>query len=152
MKGFLGTQAGFAADLNLVIQIAMGFALIAGLLLARAKRYGAHGTCQATILLLNLVIIASVMWPSFRQQVWPHFSRNLGKRYYAIATIHGALGGVAELFGLYILLVAGTDVLPQRWRFNSWKRWMRFELALWWAVLLTGVATYCIWYATPGSR
>ena len=35
MKGFLGTGAPFGADLNLVAQLIMGSALIAGVLLAR---------------------------------------------------------------------------------------------------------------------
>jgi hypothetical protein len=43
MKGFLGTWASFSADLNLLIEIAMGIALFAGGYLARAKRYAAHG-------------------------------------------------------------------------------------------------------------
>ena len=147
MKGFLGTQAGFAADLNLLIQIAMGTALIVGAFLARAKRYAAHGACQATVLVLNLVLISSVMWPSFHSQVLPRLPEHFAKRYYAIATIQGILGAVAELLGLYILLVAGTNILPQAWRFRRWKLWMRVELALWWIVLLTGIATYFIWYA-----
>ncbi len=147
MKGFLGTQAGFGADLNLLIQIAMGIALIVGAVLARCKRYRAHGACQAAVLALNLVLISSAMWPSFYSQVLPRLPKHLAKRYYAIATIHGVLGAVAELFGLYILLVAGTNVLPQAWRFHRWKLWMRIELALWLIVLLTGIATYFIWYA-----
>ena len=147
MSGFLGTQASFGADLNLLIQIAMGVALIVGAFLARRKRYVAHGTCQAAVLILNLALIFSVMWPSFHLQVLPHLSRHFGKRYYAIAIVHGALGAAAELLGLYILLVAGTNLLPQALRFRRWKLWMRIELALWLIVLLTGVATYFIWYA-----
>ena len=147
MKGFLGTHAGFGSDLNLLIQIAMGVSLIAGAVLARAKRYAAHGACQATVLVLNLVMISAVMWPSFHLQVMPRLPRHLGKRYYAIATVHGVLGGVAEFLGLYILLVAGTNILPQAWRFRQWKLWMRIELALWLIVLLTGIGTYFIWYA-----
>ena len=146
MKGFLGTEAGFGADLNLLIQVAMGAALIVGTFLARRKRYSAHGACQATVLVLNLAMIASVMWPSFRLQVLPRLSKHLGKRYYAIATIHGVLGAVAELFGLYIRLVAGPNILPQAWRFSRWKLWMRIELALWLIVLLIGIGTYVIWY------
>ena len=38
MKGFLGTGAPFGADLNLVVQLIMGVALIAGALLAKQKR------------------------------------------------------------------------------------------------------------------
>jgi uncharacterized membrane protein YozB (DUF420 family) len=147
LKGFLGTQAGFGADINLVIQIAMGASLIAGTILARAKRYAAHGACQAAVLLLNLALIFSVMWPSFQLQVLPRLPRHFTRRYYGLATVHGVLGGVAELLGLYILLVAGTDILPQAWRFRRWKLWMRVELALWLSVLVTGIGTYLIWYA-----
>lgn len=149
MRGFLGTPAGFSADLNLVVQIAMGIALLAGALLARSKRYSAHGACMSAVLLLNLVIIALVMWPSFHKLVLPRIPVRLGRRYYAVATIHGALGAAAELFGLYILLVAGTEVLPARWRFRRWKLWMRVELAMWWVVLVSGIGTYYLWYGTP---
>jgi hypothetical protein len=45
MKGFLGTWASLCADLNLLIQFAMGLALLVGAFLARAKRYTAHGAC-----------------------------------------------------------------------------------------------------------
>ncbi len=48
--GFLGTGATFGADLNLVVQLIMGVALIAGTLLAKQKRYRAHGICQTTVL------------------------------------------------------------------------------------------------------
>jgi uncharacterized membrane protein YozB (DUF420 family) len=146
LKGFLGTQAGFGADVNLLIQIAMGMTLIVGGFLARGKHYRAHGVCQTAVLMLNLVLIFSVMWPSFHLQVLPGLRRHLGKRYYAIATVHGAAGAMAEILGLYIVLVAGTNILPQAWRSRRWKLWMRIELALWWLVLLSGIGVYAIWY------
>jgi uncharacterized membrane protein YozB (DUF420 family) len=149
MKGFLGTGATFGADLNLVVQLVMGLALIAGARLARQKRYRAHGICQTTVLLLNLLMIGLVMWPSFREQVKPALPKVLHKWYYAAATTHGVLGMMAELLGLYIVIVAGTNVLPQWLRFEHWKRWMRTELALWAIVLLSGVGTYCAWYVAP---
>jgi Ca2+/H+ antiporter len=52
VKGFIGTGATFEADLNLVLQLVMGAALLAGALLAKQKRYRAHGICQTTALLL----------------------------------------------------------------------------------------------------
>jgi uncharacterized membrane protein YozB (DUF420 family) len=149
MKGFLGTWASFSADLNLLIQIAMGIALLAGAFLARAKRYAAHGVCQAAVLILNLPMIALVMWPSLDARVLPRFSTHFERPHYAIAMAHGALGALAELLGLYILLVAGTNILPHALRFRRWNLWMRIELALWWTVLLLGIATYYIWYAAP---
>ncbi len=151
MKGFLGTGATFRADLNLIVQVAMGSALVAGTLLARRKRYTAHGICQTAVLLLNLVMIALVMWPSFHRQVVPALPEYLGNRYYAVATGHAALGTAAELLGLYIVLVAGTNVVPRRLCFQRWKLWMRVELALWWVVLLTGVVTYYAWYVAPAA-
>lgn len=86
---------------------------------------------------------------SFHEQVLWQIPRRLSKLYYAIAAAHGVLGALAEL--LYILLVAGTDVLPQSGRFARWKVWMRIELALWWTGLTTGIATYLIWYL-PQAR
>ena len=149
MKGFLGTGAPFGADLNLVVQLIMGLALIAGVLLARQKRYTAHGICQTAVLLLNLLMIGLVMWPSFQQQVKPALSKVLHKWYYEAATIHALLGIAAELLGLYIVIVAGTNVLPRRLRFKRWKLWMRTELVLWAIVLVSGVGTYCAWYVAP---
>ena len=152
MKGFLGTWASFGADVNLLIQVAMGIALLAGALLARARRYTAHGICQALVLLLNLPMVALVMWPSFQVRVMPRFASHFGKRDYATATAHGALGALAELLGLYIVVVAGTNVLPVTWRIKRWKLWMRLELVLWWVVLLMGLATYYVWYVSPNVR
>jgi hypothetical protein len=151
MKGFLGTWASFTADLNLLIQIAMGLALLGDAVLARTKRYTAHGVCQAAVLILNLPMIALVMWPSLHTRVLPRLPSHLLKRTHVIAALHGVLGAMAELLGLYILLV-GTDFLPRSWRFHRWKLWMRIELILWWIVLLSGFATYYLWYAAPSLR
>lgn len=149
MKGFLGTGAPFGADLNLVVQLIMGLALIAGFLLAKQKHYTAHGICQTAVLLLNLPMIGLVMWPSFQQQVKPVLSKVLHKWYYEAATIHALLGIAAELLGLYIVIAAGTNLLPRRLRFKRWKLWMCTELVLWAIVLVSGVGTYCAWYVAP---
>ena len=149
IQGFFGTGATFAADFNLVVQIIMGAALIVGWFLAKRQRYRAHGICQTTVLLLNLLMIGLVMWPSFQQQAKPELSKVLHKWYYEAATIHALLGIAAELLGLYIVIVAGTNLVPQRLRFKRWKLWMRTELVLWAIVLVSGVGTYCAWYVAP---
>ena len=148
-NGFLGTGAPFGADLNLVVQFAMGAALFVGALLAKYKRYKAHGICQTSVLLLNVVMIALVMWPSFRQQMEPALPKVFHKWYYEVAAIHALLGMTAELLGLYIVIAAGTNILPPWLRFAHWKRWMRVELVLWQIVLLSGLGTYCAWYLAP---
>ncbi len=149
VKGFLGTGATFEADVNLVVQLLMAAALVAGVVLARRKRYRAHGICQTTVLLLNLLMIGLVMWPSFRRQVNPSLPKLLHKAYYAAPMIHAALGITAELLGLYVVLVAGTDVLPAWLRFRNWKLWMRTELVLWFVVVISGLWTYYSWYIRP---
>lgn len=148
-KSFLGTGATFAADLNLVVQLIMGLALLAGALLARHKNYRAHGICQTTVLLLNLLMIGLVMWPSFQQQVMPAMSKGLHKWYFEVALVHSVLGITAEILGLYIVIAAGTNILPHWLRFKRWKLWMRTEMVLWAVVLLVGMATYCAWYVAP---
>ena len=148
-KGFLGTGATFAADLNLVAQLIMASALIAGAFLARRKRYTAHCICQTTVLLLNLVAIGFVMAPSFGQQVRPGLPKVFHHWYYAAAAFHALFGIAAEALGIYVAVVAGTKLLPQWMCFKNWKRWMRVELMLWCFVVLTGVGTYYTWYIAP---
>jgi hypothetical protein len=48
MSGFLGTGATFRADLNLIVQIAMGLALLFGMYLAKRKKFRAHKYCQSS--------------------------------------------------------------------------------------------------------
>jgi len=139
--------ATFEADLNLVTQLVMGVALIAGAFLARAKRYAAHGICQTTVLLLNLAMIAYVMWPSFYSDVLPVLPDHLTDSYHGVASAHGFVAVSAELFGLYLLLVAGTNILPDHLRVQRLKLWMRVELGLWWIGIVTGVLTYYVWYS-----
>jgi len=55
-------------------------------------------------------------------------------------------GSVTEIAGLYILLAAGTRVLPQKLRLTRYKAGMKTVLVLWWVVLILGMATYARWY------
>lgn len=146
-QGFLGTQAPLAADAVLLLEIAMGAGLLTGAWLARARRYRQHGWCQSIIVLLNLAIIGLTMAPSFRMRVLPRIPAKLSRPYVALATAHATLGSITELVALYVVLAAGTRLLPERLRITRYKPWMRTVLALWWAVLFLGFATYARWYA-----
>ena len=145
-EGFLGTAAPRYADVVVLLEIGMGVALLVGAVLARMRRFRLHAWCQSVIVLLNLVVIVLMMVPSFHVHVSPKIPLKLGKAYYALATAHGALGTVTEIAGLYILLAAGTNVLPHNFRVTEYKLWMRSLLVLWWLVLLLGLATYARWY------
>jgi uncharacterized membrane protein YozB (DUF420 family) len=145
-EGFLGSAAPRVADLVLLLEIGMGVGLLIGARLARIRRFRQHAWCQSVIVLLNLAVIGLTMIPSFRFHVLPGIPAKLGKAYYALATAHGALGSVTEIAGLYILLAAGTHILPEDLRITKYKLWMRSVLVLWWLVLLLGFATYTRWY------
>jgi uncharacterized membrane protein YozB (DUF420 family) len=151
-EGFLGTAAPLCADLILVLETVMGLALIVGAVLARQRRFLLHAWCQSTVILLNAAIIVVLMVPSFVLHVSPRIPAKLGKPYYALATAHAALGMIAEVGGLYILLAAGTTILPQRFRLTRYRLWMRGELVLWWLVLLLGMMTYARWYVPQVGR
>jgi uncharacterized membrane protein YozB (DUF420 family) len=145
-EGFLRTAAPYCADVTLLLEIAMGVGLLVGALLARLGRFRQHAWCQSVIVLLNFAVIVVTMIPSFRVHVSPKIPLRLGKAYYALATAHAALGSVTEIAGLYILLAAGTSILPEKFRITKYKAWMRTVLVLWWVVLLLGLATYGRWY------
>jgi plastocyanin len=151
MDGFLGLGGTRDADINLLFQIAMAVALTVGMVLARKKLFHAHAATQSTVMLLNLLAIFLVMWPSFRLQILRHPKHALRDVYHAFAFFHGILGTLAELLGLYVLLVAGTNMIPERFRFKNYKLWMRTTLAVWWVVVLLGLGTYYVWYVQSSS-
>ena len=146
IEAFFETAVPRAANVVLVLEIAMGLGLLVGARLARKGRFRQHACCQSSIVLLNLAVVVLMMIPSFRVPVLSRIPAKLGKAYYALATTHGAVGTVTELAGLYILLSAGTSVLPEKLRITKYKMWMRTVLVLWWVVLLLGLATYTRWY------
>jgi len=148
-KAFLGTAAPWSSDATLVVELGMGVALLVGRTLARRGRYGAHAWCQSAVVLLNPAAILLAMVPSFRRSFAPPIPAGLRNSYYVLAAAHAGLGTLAELFALYILLVAGTNMLPKRLRFVRYRVWIRAALALWWTTLLVGLATYVRWYLIP---
>ena|SRR5437016_3456245 len=101
----------------LTIELLMGGTLLAGMLLARAKRFRAHAFCQTTVVILNLAPIIYFMLPAFRTVILPGLPSRLHDRFYAVTSVHAAMGAVAELLGIYIILVAGTSLLPAGLRF-----------------------------------
>ena len=144
--GFLGTEAPASVDLILVLEVVIAIGLVFGATLARRKRFREHAWCQSSIVLLNAVLIVATMVPSFHERVQPKIPHKLGRSFYAVATAHAALGSLAEGAGIYVLLAAGTNILPKRLRMTNYKAWMRVVLVLWWLALLLGLATYVRWY------
>lgn len=144
--GFLGRGALFGADLNLLIQVGLGVVLLGGMLLARRGWYRGHGACQSSVFLAVAVMTAIWMGPSLHLNYGPSLAGLVVNRVNVAVAAHIVVGTVALLLGAYVVLVAGTPLVPKRLRFDNYKPWMRTLLALWWLAIVLGVTTY--WLAT----
>ena len=76
----------------------------------------------------------------------PKIPLRIGNAYYGLATSHAVLGTLAEISALYVLLAAGTKVLPPKLRMTDHKLWMRGVRVLWWLEFVLALATYTRWY------
>jgi uncharacterized membrane protein YozB (DUF420 family) len=141
--GFLLSTSTLGGDLNLIVQLLLGVTLLAGAHLAQRGLYGAHGACQTTALALTLLLTIAWMAPAFRDVYEGSIERGVVNRVNVAVAAHVVLGTLTLLLGGWIVLVAGTRLVPPRWRFTNYKLWMRTLLALWWLGIVFGVATYC---------
>jgi uncharacterized membrane protein YozB (DUF420 family) len=136
--------------INLYAQILLVLALMVGMFLARERKFALHGAVQSAVVVANLGLIAWIMGPSFHRQLLPGFWGNFKDSHYAIAAAHVVVGAVAWIVAAYVVLVAGTPLVPKALRFENYKLWMRIAMALWWAAFLLGVGIYFVWYVKAG--
>jgi len=92
--------------------------------------------------------VALWMLPAYLTNVWPSLPGELAQPFYLFPTLMLIVGALVEALGIYVLLVAGTNLVPERLRFRRYKLWMRTVVVLWWTVLLAGIATYYVWYVS----
>lgn len=141
----------YSPFLNLLVQCGLATALLCGAVLARRRSFRVHGWVQSTIVLVNMAIILGFMLPSFSRLVAPHWRITLHGGGDWIVLAHAAVGGIAELLAIYVVLVAGSSLLPERYRFSRYQPWMRTALAMWMLALLLGFATYHVCYAQSAA-
>jgi hypothetical protein len=113
------TAAPAAANLVLLLEMAMGGGLLVAAWLARKGRFRLHAWCRSAIVLLNLAVIAVMMIPSFHVHVFPRIPAKFGRAYFTLATVHAVLKGITETAGLYFLLAAGDCLLPANFRITK---------------------------------
>ena len=138
MQALLGTRT--AAEFNLAAQIFILAGLYAGFFLARRRRFARHADVQTTMVLLNLVLIAAFMLPSFYAYVIAGGSTT--GRVAQLMIGHGVVGLVVEAFAIYLILRMRTELIPPRLRIGNIKLAMRATLALWTLLVLLGVGIY----------
>ena len=139
--------APLGAETAAVAEIVLGALLVVGAVLVWRGHVRAHAALQSAIVLVNLPIVLYAMVPSYLEYVAPGVPGDLSQPFYLYPTLMLVAGAAAELLGIYVLLVAGTNLLPERLRFRRYKLVMRGLLVLWWSVLGLGLATFVTWYA-----
>ncbi len=146
MGGLLGTGAPGTSDLVAAFELGIAAMLLFGMFVVRRGHVKAHAYIQSSMVLVNSPIVLAWMVPQYLTYVLPGLPLRIGNLFYLVPTLMLIAGGAAEALGVYILLVAGTNLLPKRFRFRRYKLWMRTALILWWAVVITGLTTYYAWY------
>ncbi len=150
MAGFLGVAgSSVQSDLVLLVELAFGTVLILGAVAARLGHIRLHMYLQSSVVLVNLPVVLATMAPEYLQYVAPSLPGGLVHPWVLYPTLMLIGGAVAEALGVYIVLVAATAWVPERFRFRRYKLVMRTELGLWWLVLLCGVATCYAWFVSP---
>ncbi len=143
--GFFGSNATLSSDVNLIAQLLLLLGLSLGAALAHRGHISTHQYLQTGLVLFNIVLTAFIMIASFESHVAPKLPGILGSAYGLVAAFHAALGTIAILCGVYLILRM-NQLIPKSLQVSGWRNLMRFTLGLYWAVGLFGLTTYLIWY------
>jgi hypothetical protein len=140
--GFIG-PGSLLADLNLVLEIALLAGLAGGALLARRGNIEAHRVNQTIMVGLNTALVASIMAGALAGYPFRGIA-DLLEPAGLVTWLHGAIGTASALSGLWLVLQM-NDVIPARFHLAGWKRLMRYTLAGYAAVALSGISVYWFW-------
>lgn len=149
-KGFLGTNGNFAADMTLVLGILVGVLFTIGYVLARRKQYTAHRWVQTTAAAINLILVLWLMILPFRDFVLRGAAGPQPPLFYVIPSIHGTIGAVALIFGVFVVL-RGNGMMIKPLQFNNYKVFMRIAYGLYMAATLAGCAVYYTWFVVMAN-
>jgi uncharacterized membrane protein YozB (DUF420 family) len=141
--GFLGTKATLRSDLTLVLILITAVLFNLGFILARRKHYEAHRWVQTSAVILNSLVVIISMVTSFIIHILPGIPSKLSQGDYAVTTVHGLIGAIALLFGVFVML-RGNELVPKGWRFTNYKLFMRSAYTLYMFATLGGVIVYII--------
>jgi plastocyanin/uncharacterized membrane protein YozB (DUF420 family) len=145
MQAILGQR--LSSDVNLVAQVLILVGLWVGFVFARRKQFRRHRTMQMSMVLANTFFILFVMFTSFYNYVIAG-----GTTTGTVANlmmIHGLVGLVAELTGIYLILRMTTHILPERLCVRNYKLVMRSLLGLWTVLVVLGLGIYYARYLAP---
>ena len=141
--GFLGTKATLRSDLTLVLILITAVLFNVGFILARRKRFEVHRWVQTTSVAINTVVVLISMVTSYIIYILPGIPAKLNQGDYAVTTVHGMVGAIALLYGVFVAL-RGNKLVPKSLRFKNYKLFMRWAYAVYMLATLGGVGVYII--------
>src|SRR5271170_3529724 len=114
MSGFPPAATEQFATAVLVTELAIAAMLVVGMVVVRFGHVRAHRAIQSLMVLLNIPIVLALMAPYYWDNVAPGVPGSLGHSFYLYPTLMLVTGAAAEALGVYIILVAGTNLVPER--------------------------------------
>src|SRR5512136_506948 len=102
--GFLGTKATLRSDLTLVLILITVILFNIGFILARRKQFRAHRWVQTCSVVLNTLVVLISMVTSYYIHILPGIPSKLNQGDYAVSTLHGIIGAIALLWGVFVAL------------------------------------------------
>jgi uncharacterized membrane protein YozB (DUF420 family) len=143
--GFLGTSANRAADITLVLMLAIAGLFSFGFYLARRRRHTAHRWVQTSAVILNLLMVLWMMILPYRDFVVRDSGGPRPNYFYWVTSLHALIGLTAIIFGLFVTL-RGHKLVPKALRFKKYKPYMRTAYALYMLATLLGLLVYLAWF------
>ncbi len=111
MGNLFGTNAPLPSDLVAIVEVAI--LLLVGTWAVRRGHVRFYLYLQSSMVLADLLIVPSWMVPQYVSVVLPDLPKEWASLYYLLPTIMLVAGAAAEALGIYILLVAGTNRVPE---------------------------------------
>ncbi|MFZ0531945.1 MAG: DUF420 domain-containing protein [Anaerolineales bacterium] len=141
--GFLGTRATLRSDLTLVLILVTALLFNIGFILARRKQFVVHRWVQTSAVILNTLVVLISMVTSYIIHILPGIPAKLNQGDYAVITVHGIVGAITLLLGVFVAL-RGNELVPKGMRFRNYKLFMRWAYTLYMLATLGGVIVYII--------
>ncbi len=95
--------------------------------------------------ILNTVVVAVVMIGTFVAIILPGIPAKLFVGSYGITAVHGLIGAISVVFGIFVVLWA-NQLVPQALRFNNYKFFMRASYLLYLLSTVLSVVVYLVVY------
>jgi uncharacterized membrane protein YozB (DUF420 family) len=141
--GFLGTNASFRSDTTLVLILFTQVLFTIGWRLALQKRFDAHRWVQTSAVILNTFVVLVTMISSFVIYILPGIPEKLNEGSYGVTTVHGVIGLVGMVLGVFIILQE-NNLVPKSLRFRNYKLFMRTSYLLYLLATILGVIVYIV--------